>query len=178
MWQFCIKHLENNTIFSLHPKTNFFTFFKLYKWYQIAQRITNLIWLNHQALTDLASRDSAVKTLSSDVSSNHLKFSCCPCRNFVPGRPKLIEERNMVLRFVISVPVEKLNRRCLKRSRHAVECSSISSSLMRFSICDLVDPFHAIGVFLYPLKTSENQRFSDLFRRYRKTPVAWNGSTC
>ena len=30
---------------------------------------------------------------------------------------------------------------------------------------------------LYPLKTSENQRFSVVFRGYRKRPVAWNGLT-
>ena len=28
---------------------------------------------------------------------------------------------------------------------------------------------------LYPLKTSENWGFSDVFRRYRKKPAAWNG---
>ena len=36
----------------------------------------------------------------------------------------------------------------------------------RFSL--LIDPFHAIGLFLHPLKTSENQRFSDVFRGYKK----------
>ena len=30
-------------------------------------------------------------------------------------------------------------------------------------------------VFLYPLKTSDNQRFSDIFRGYKKRPVAKNG---
>ena len=35
--------------------------------------------------------------------------------------------------------------------------------------------FHAFyGLFLYPLKTLENQRFSDVFRGCRKRPVAWN----
>ena len=34
-----------------------------------------------------------------------------------------------------------------------------------------VNPFHATGLFLYPLKTSENQRFSDVFRGYRTRPV-------
>ena len=37
-----------------------------------------------------------------------------------------------------------------------------------------IKPFHATGLFLYLLKTSENQRFSDIFRRYRKSPVARN----
>ena len=34
---------------------------------------------------------------------------------------------------------------------------------------------HATGHFLCPLKTSEKLWFSDVFRRYRKRPVAWNG---
>ena len=37
-----------------------------------------------------------------------------------------------------------------------------------------LNPFHATGLFRYPLKT-ENQRCSDVFRVYRKIPVAWNG---
>ena len=32
----------------------------------------------------------------------------------------------------------------------------------------------ATGLFLYPLITSEYQRFSDAFRGYRKRTVAWN----
>ena len=36
-------------------------------------------------------------------------------------------------------------------------------------------PFHATFLFLYPLKTSENQRFSGIFREYSNGPVAWNG---
>ena len=40
---------------------------------------------------------------------------------------------------------------------------------------DSINPFQATGLFLYPLKTSENQRFSDVFRGHRKRPVAWNG---
>ena len=35
------------------------------------------------------------------------------------------------------------------------------------------NPFHAICLFLYPLKT-ENQIFLGLFRGYIKRPVAWN----
>ena len=34
------------------------------------------------------------------------------------------------------------------------------------------NPYHAAGLFLYTLKTSEN----DVFRGYRKRIVAWNGS--
>ena len=39
----------------------------------------------------------------------------------------------------------------------------------------LLNPFYATGLFLYPLKTSENQRFSDVFMGYRKRPVGRNG---
>ena len=38
-----------------------------------------------------------------------------------------------------------------------------------------INPFHATGLFLCPLKTSENLWFSDVFRVYRKRPVASNG---
>ena len=34
--------------------------------------------------------------------------------------------------------------------------------------------FHAAGLFLYPLRTLENQRFSDVFKGFIKRPVAWN----
>ena len=37
------------------------------------------------------------------------------------------------------------------------------------------NPLHDKGLFLYPLKTSENLCFSDVFRGYRKRPVAWYG---
>ena len=36
----------------------------------------------------------------------------------------------------------------------------------------LVKPSLVDALFLYPLKTPENQRFSDVFRGYRKRPVA------
>ena len=39
----------------------------------------------------------------------------------------------------------------------------------------LVNPFHATRLFRYALKTSENLKFSDVFRGYRNGPVAWNG---
>ena len=37
-----------------------------------------------------------------------------------------------------------------------------------------INPFHAANLFWYPLKISENQRFSDIFRGYQKRSVAWN----
>ena len=39
----------------------------------------------------------------------------------------------------------------------------------------LINPFHATDLFWYPLKTSENHRFSDAFRGYQKRSVAGNG---
>ena len=38
-----------------------------------------------------------------------------------------------------------------------------------------IHSFQANIVFLYPLKTLENQMFSDAFRGYRKGKLAWNG---
>ena len=38
-----------------------------------------------------------------------------------------------------------------------------------------INPFHTIVLFLYPLKTSENLRFSDVFRGYRKRSEVVNG---
>ena len=31
-----------------------------------------------------------------------------------------------------------------------------------------INPFHATDLFWYPLNTSENQRYSDVFKRYQK----------
>ena len=39
------------------------------------------------------------------------------------------------------------------------------------------NPFQATGLFLYPMTTSKNFWFSDVFRGYKKRPVAWNGLT-
>ena len=35
--------------------------------------------------------------------------------------------------------------------------------------------FNDTSLFLYPLKTSENLLFLDVFRGYRKKPLSWNG---
>ena len=39
----------------------------------------------------------------------------------------------------------------------------------------VLNPFYAIGLFLYSLKTSKNLWFSDVFRGYRKISVTRNG---
>ena len=38
-----------------------------------------------------------------------------------------------------------------------------------------INPVDVTYLFRYPLKTSENQRFSDVFRGYQKRSVASNG---
>ena len=38
--------------------------------------------------------------------------------------------------------------------------------------------FKANVTFLYPLKASENQRFSDVFRGFRNDTLAWHGLIC
>ena len=39
----------------------------------------------------------------------------------------------------------------------------------------ILNPFHATDLFWYPLKTWENQWFSDVSRGYQKRSAAWNG---
>ena len=39
----------------------------------------------------------------------------------------------------------------------------------------LLNPNHATGLFLYPLKTSENLSLPDVSRGSKKKPSAWNG---
>ena len=41
-------------------------------------------------------------------------------------------------------------------------------------IISSINPFHATGHFLYPLKVLENLWFYDVFWGYKKTPVVWN----
>ena len=37
---------------------------------------------------------------------------------------------------------------------------------------NVFNPFHTPCLFLYPLKTSENEKFSDILTGYRNRPVA------
>ena len=41
------------------------------------------------------------------------------------------------------------------------------SHFLAYESAWIINPFHANVPFLYPLKTSENQRFSDVFGGYR-----------
>ena len=66
------------------------------------------------------------------------------------------------------------NKAFLKAKQQAIilklrsTCFLVVSSYLKK---DLFKSFYASGLFLYPLKTSDNQRFSDFFREYRKKPV-------
>ena len=48
--------------------------------------------------------------------------------------------------------------------------------LLLFLFPVFMNLFHATDLFLCPLKTAENQTFSDIFSGHIKIPVAWNWS--
>ena len=48
--------------------------------------------------------------------------------------------------------------------------------LFLFSTEGHINPFHATGIFPYPLKTSENLWFYEAFKGVQKEPVVWNES--
>ena len=48
----------------------------------------------------------------------------------------------------------------------------VFSELLSREFKQLLNPFNATGLLLYPLKTSENLYLSDVFRGYRRRPVA------
>ena len=57
-----------------------------------------------------------------------------------------------------------------------VECNAGLKCVVRKVHGDLLQhqPISCNWYFLYPLKTSENQRFSYVFRAYRKKTMTWN----
>ena len=59
-----------------------------------------------------------------------------------------------------------INFHCVKRIRKWHDICSIYVSSETFN------PFYATGLSLEPLKTSENERFSNAFGEYRKREVA------
>ena len=61
----------------------------------------------------------------------------------------------------------------LVKSSHEVR-DHCHSKMKKKSVNDYVNPFHATVLFRYPLKASENLWFSDVFKGYRKRPVAQN----
>ena len=46
---------------------------------------------------------------------------------------------------------------------------------LKLNNSSFINPFQASISFLYPLKTSENHRFSDIFRGHRNGTLTWNG---
>ena len=48
-------------------------------------------------------------------------------------------------------------------------------SRKKLLVARLISPFLANITLLYPLKTSENQKFSDVFREYRSEILVENG---
>ena len=54
-------------------------------------------------------------------------------------------------------------------------CQTTVMELFLRKLLSPVNPCHVTALFIYPLKTSENQKFSDVFRGYRKRSMAWNG---
>ena len=95
----------------------------------------------------------------------------------------------LVIVFIIVVSF-KACKKLQKNCQCSLFCFSVVNTLVGFLsyfsrlFSDIllwfilfVNPFHATGVILYPLKTSENLWFSDIFRGYRERPVTWNGLT-
>ena len=60
----------------------------------------------------------------------------------------------------------------LKRS---LKCLGKTKFVLYFTFNTFTNAYHATGLLLYLLKTSGNQRFFDVFRGYKKRPVASNG---
>ena len=52
---------------------------------------------------------------------------------------------------------------------------SLLVTIIVFTVNQVINPFYTTGLFLYPLKISENLCFSDVFRGYRKRSVACHG---
>ena len=63
----------------------------------------------------------------------------------------------------------KISLRFLKRK--TMDPQSLGTNGLRVNT---INPYHVSGLFLYSLKTSENYRFSEVFREYRKRPVICN----
>ena len=66
------------------------------------------------------------------------------------------------------------------RLQQPTNCLSIFDHFVGLALkglCWIISPFHTTVLILYPLKTLKN-RFSDVFRGYRKTPLTWNVLKC
>ena len=119
-----------------------------------------------------------------DFSSIYLIFSCC---YFLPI-PRLQNEIHIVAvygilsaAFFVRAPIfwcpsrlarGTMNSYFIKRLPHCHNKILFYNNTLSVHSLVSFNPFHANVPFLYPLKTSENQRFSDMFRGYRNgTPA-------
>ena len=68
----------------------------------------------------------------------------------------------------IKIPVSQIGEfmETLRKTRLAKTLLEFDSS---------INSLRTTGLFLYPLKTSKNLWFSDIFLGYRKRPLAWDG---
>ena len=85
-----------------------------------------------------------------------MRFISVTCKHTL--RAKLMESRSALPQILIKYPNNKKTQ----------------LQLFFTFFGNFFNPFYAIGLFLYPLKTSENLWFSDVFRGYRMRPVSWN----
>ena len=56
----------------------------------------------------------------------------------------------------------------MRESTEEIKEKAVTVYMVRF----VFNPFNSAGLFLHPEETSEKQRLSDVFRGYRKRPVA------
>ena len=83
--------------------------------------------------------------------------------------------RQLTLKAFFTFTEEILDEKFHFLCQKIVSMRNILLSTLNFRQYTFINPFHATGLFWYPLKTSENLWFSDVFRGYRKRPVARNG---
>ena len=76
---------------------------------------------------------------------------------------------NILLYLPSSIFIHPDRKKKILISTHWTEVNSSSNNFFTFN------PLHAPVPFLYPLKISENQRFSDVSRGYRNGTLVWNG---
>ena len=98
-------------------------------------------------------------------------------RNYTQGNLILRIMKNRYFSCLFFLPLSPLLPLTLIKYFHWKWCS-----VQLFFWCialiknDALTTFLATGLFLYPLKILKNQRFSDVFWRYRKRSLAWNWS--
>ena len=85
--------------------------------------------------------------------------------------------RQLTLKAFFTFTVEILDEKFHFLCQKIVSMRNILLSTLSFRQYTFINPFHATGLFWYPLKTSENLWFSDVFRGYQKRSVVWNGLT-